>query len=278
MRRLGLFLLTLLCALPALASTGREATLCGFLKERLVFQIWSANTPAPNPQRFAAHPAIERVEFETGDGKILRGYRYAVRDSHLETVQPEGYLLVALGNAMIADQMIAEMGDYAESGYDVYVFNYRGYGDSEGKRRLGAIIKDYEEIVTSLNQEYERTLLYGISFGGIIMMNVLGSGIAFDAAVIDSGPSRLSDRGCPPRVDPVEHVSRGYGDRLLVITGDADTVLGAEMTGELRRVAARAGAKTYRGESFGHPFMDEPAVHNRRMKLIRTHLLENTRP
>lgn len=277
MHRLGLFLLTLTCTFPALANTEREATLCGFLKERLVFQIWSANTPSPNPERVAAHPDISHVEFSAGDGRTLRGYRYAARYSHLETVSPEGYLLVALGNAMIADQMIAEMGDYAEAGYDVYIYNYRGYGDSDGKRRLGAIIEDYKDIVTSLNQQYERTLLYGISFGGIIMMNVLGSGVEFDAAVIDSGPGRLSDRGCPAHVDPIRHVSQRYGERLLVITGDADTVLGSDMTGELRRSAARAGAKTHRGAKFAHPFMDEPAVHQQRTELIRTHLLETSR-
>lgn len=277
MHRLGLFLLTLVCSPPTLADTDREATLCGFVKERLVFQIWSANTPSPNPTRVAAHPDIERVEFNTGDDKTLRGYRYAAAGSHRNAISPKGYLLVALGNAMIADQLIAEMSDYAEAGYDVYVFDYRGYGNSEGKRRLGAMIEDYREIVGSLNQQYDRALLYGMSFGGLIMMNVLGSGAEFDAAVIDSSPSKLSDRGCPERVDPVQHVAEGFGQRLLVITGDADTVLGSDMTGALRRLAARKGARTHRGETFAHPFMDEAAVHAQRTELIRSHLLGTAR-
>lgn len=276
MHRLGLLLLLSLgVSVPSLANTDREATLCGFIKERLVFQIWSIHTPSPEPGRATRHPDIDRVEFRTGDGKTLRGYRYAAKDSHIASVEPKGYLLTALGNAMIADQLIGELGEYADAGYDVYVFDYRGYGNSEGKRRLGAIIQDYREMVASLNQQYERTLLYGMSFGGIVMMNVMGSGLHFDRAVVDSTPSKLSDRGCPRRVDPIEQVTEQYGRRLLVVTGDNDSVLADDMTGELRRAAARAGARTHRGESFDHPFMDEPGIHQQRTALIRDHLLSN---
>ena len=42
-----------------------------------------------------------------------------------------GYLLVVQGNAMLADQIITHFDPFARSGYDVYIFDYRGYGRSE---------------------------------------------------------------------------------------------------------------------------------------------------
>ncbi|MFN3579696.1 MAG: alpha/beta hydrolase [Pseudomonas sp.] len=265
--------LFLTLSLPLAAWGEREATMCGAIKERLMFTLWHWHTPKADPQRAAAHPDIEPTEFVTSDGKTLRGLRYIARDPQLQGEAAKGYLLLAMGNGMVADQMVVEMQAYAEAGYDVYVFDYRGYGRSEGRRRLGAIIADYREVVEHLNQRYDRALLYGTSFGGIVVMNVIGQGALFDAAVVDSSPSRLSEHGCPVAVDPIEHLSEEQAGRLLVITGDRDTVLDNSMIGALREEAARMGLDTYRGRDLAHPFMDSPAAHARRTALIREHLL-----
>lgn len=257
----------------ALAESDREETLCGALRERLVFQMWSASTPSPDPDRVIAHPGISAVEFQTGDGRLLRGYRYAARSAEIEQLDPRGYLLVAMGNAMIADQMIGEFSEYAEAGYDVYVYDYRGYGLSEGRRRIGAIIQDYVELIEDLDGRYTRGLLYGMSLGGMVMMNAIGGGAPFTSAVIDSAPSRLSDQGCPERIDPVENLPSEDLERLLVITGDRDSVLDDAMTGPLREAAERAGARTLRSDVLGHPFMDGPNAHALRTRAVREHLL-----
>ena len=52
---------------------------------------------------------------------------------------------------MLADQIIGSFQDYASAGYDVYLFDYRGYGSSEGKPRLRAILSDYGEIIDHLD-------------------------------------------------------------------------------------------------------------------------------
>ncbi len=252
----------------------RETAICGKFKEPFTFWMWHAMTPAPDQSRLAGDPLIEAVEFVTGDRRTLRGYKLKAHDAGRQSIQPKGYVLMALGNAMIADQMVRELSAYGSRGYDAYVFDYRGYGLSEGKRRINAIIEDYREIVADLNSRYRRKMLYGVSLGGMVMMNVIGSGAAFDAAVVDSSPSRMSVHGCPERIDPVRHLSARFASRLLVITGKQDQVLPAAQTRELRERAAVLGARTLDGEEFAHPYMDSSyKVHLRRVQLIEDFLL-----
>ena len=252
----------------------RESAICGRFKEPLVFWLWSAMAPRADPSRLARDPGIDAVTFLTGDGKRLSGYKLSAHDGNGKPVKPKGYVLMALGNAMIADRMIHELSAYGASGYDAFIYDYRGYGSSEGKRRINAIIEDYLEIVTDLNQKYQRKLLYGVSLGGMVMMNVIGSGVDFDAAVIDSSPSRMSSYGCPGRIDPVNHLSRQSAMKLLVITGKRDQVLSAGQTRELREQAAALGAMTIDDEAFAHPYMDQSVqVQLRRARLTRDYLL-----
>ena len=268
-------LLSPVYAVAARSDTGqREAPICGPIREPFVFWLWSRMAPRAKPARATRHAHVEAVSFVTSDGKTLSGYRVRAHDVQNEPVKPNGYVLMALGNAMIADQMIGELSAYARAGYDAYIYDYRGYGLSEGKRRINAIIEDYREIVADLNSRYERKMLYGVSLGGMVMMNTIGSGVDFDAAVIDSAPSRLSSYGCPDRIDPVNHLSEASATKLLIITGKRDQVLGPKDTRELREKAGAMGAKTYDGEDFAHPYMDRIYdVHLQRVRLVQEHLL-----
>lgn len=230
--------------------------------------------PRAKPARATQRANVEAVSFTTSDEKKLSGYRFRAHDGRGEPIEPKGYILMALGNAMIADQMIGELSAYAQAGYDAYIYDYRGYGLSEGKRRINAIIEDYREIVADLNTRYQRKMLYGVSLGGMVMMNTIGSGVEFDAAVIDSAPSRLSSYGCPDRIDPVNHLSDAVAPKLLIITGKRDQVLGAKDTRELREKAGELGAKTYNGDAFAHPYMDHAYdVHLLRVRLVQEYLL-----
>jgi alpha/beta superfamily hydrolase len=253
----------------------RESTICGPVKERFYFWMWSMNAPSPDPARVSQYKNIEPISFTTADNKKLTGYKHNSHNGNQERTKPKGYLLIALGNAMIADRMITSFDQFAQNGLDIYIYDYRGYGNSEGKRRLNAIIEDYKEITLKLNQSYERKYLYGISLGGVFVSNVIGSGIDFDAAIIDSSPSRLSTHGCPQRIDPVENLPKD-SSKLFVITGKQDQVLDDDMTQELREVADKKGAKTIHGERFAHPFMDSnEEIHQERMDLIMEFLVRS---
>lgn len=246
-------------------SEEREDTVCGWFKERLLFQLWSSAAPEPDESRVYESELIERVEFTTSDNKVLRGYRYLSQVEDAETTSPKGYILMALGNSMIADQIITSLKPFSNIGYDTYIFDYRGYGNSQGKRRINAFIEDYKEIVTDLNSKYEKHMLYGISLGGAVIANVIGSGIEFDRAVIDSSPSKFSPYGCPERIDPIQNIPQN-AENILVITGALDPVLGSDMTSGFRELAKERGATTYNGPNYSHPFMDQSiAIHTDRL-------------
>ena len=258
-----------------LSAEDREQSVCGGLKERFLFWIWSSITPEPTPAKVLQNNKILEVEFVTADQKTLRGYKYLAHHADGRTVSPKGYLLLALGNAMISDQAIEYLAGFAIKGYDVYVYDYRGYGRSEGKRRINAIIEDYKELISDLNGKYERKMIYGISFGGLVVLNALGSGLDFDSIVIDSSPSIVSDQGCPKSIDPINHVTKEMGQRLLVITGQKDSVLRPEKTMSLREKAAELGAKTVDRADFHHPFQDPTLeLSGERMLITLKHLLQ----
>lgn len=234
-----------------------EAAVCGSVREPLMFWLWQRAAGGPDASRTAHIGAIERVDFQARDGTRLGGYR-------LIAPSPKGYLLVALGNAMLADQVVGDLQVFRDQGLDVYVFDYRGYGMSDGKSRLAAIVADYLELVRHLNaQGYVRRMLYGLSMGGVVLLNAVGRGESpaggaskvFDALTVDSSPSRISDLGCPEAYDPVRHLPQDSA-RIQIIVGARDRVVPPEQTEELARVAAARGARVFRHPELSHPYQD----------------------
>ena len=252
---------------PALALNSRvETAVCGSIREPFMFWMWRMAAGFPNQNRVAKLRDIEQIQFKTRDGIELRGYK-------LTSEEPKGYLLVAQGNATLADQLMAEIEPFRDLGFDVYVFDYRGYGISQGKSRLAAIAADYAEIVSYLNSlGYAERLLYGISMGGVILLNAVGGSQAYDRLVVDSSPGRISDRGCPRLYDPVDHVPDD-ASRLMIISGDRDTVVTPAQMDELIRTAAARGARIVQDDEFAHPHQDSAATHQRRQNEIIGFLL-----
>jgi alpha-beta hydrolase superfamily lysophospholipase len=246
---------------------GPEAAVCGWIKEPLVFALWSHTAGKPHPEWAKHFPSAEAVTYTTKDGHILSGYKLRSTATNGAVL---GTLLVAQGNAMLSDRVLGSLSYISEAGLDVYIFDYRGYGNSEGRSRLKAIVGDYREMADHLTvSPGGKKFLYGISFGGIVMMNVIGAGGAYDRAVIDSAPSRLSDHGCPTTYDPVENVPAD-ASRIMFIAGKKDVVVPLEDSGELMRRARAQGARTEIKNNYAHPFMDGDAETQRsRLDLIR---------
>lgn len=253
-----------------------EQSVCGF-KEPLLFWLWSSQAGSPDAKRLRSLPDVEEITFETDDGRELAGYRLQARTGgkQLLSGKPRGYLLVLQGNAMLADQILGEFRPYADAGYDVYIYDYRGYGRSQGKRRLKAIVHDYRSIIATLNAgSYKEKLVYAMSLGGIIFLDALTAEDQLDRIVIDSTPSRLSDYGCPPSYDPVNHLPANCSNYMFIV-GQQDRVVNLPMSRDMLEVARQRGAQIVMDNEFSHPFMDSGwAVHQRRMRLIEQYLLQ----
>jgi alpha/beta superfamily hydrolase len=246
-----------------------ELAVCGALREPFTFWLWRRLAGAPNAQRIARLKDVEPIKFTTPDGRQLGGYK-------LSAASPKGYLLVAQGNAMLADQLVADLQPFRDLGLDVYIFDYRGYGISQGKSRLAAIVADYAGIVVHLNTlGYSRQLLYGISMGGVILLNAVGDSPAYTRLVVDSSPARISHLGCPERYDPVTHLPPD-GSRVMIISGAADTVVPPRDMDELIRAARSRGARVLQDNDFAHPYQDSSdEVHRRRQNAVAAFLLQD---
>ena len=235
------------------------------------FWLWSSAAGEASAARLAQVANVEDIAIASSDGRILRGYKLKATHEQAGKDLPRGYLLVVQGNAMLADQIITHFDQFARLGYDVYIFDYRGYGRSEGKRRLKAILNDYRQIIQQLDsQSYQRRAFYGMSFGGVVLLDALQHQTGDMSVVIDSTPSRLSDYGCPATHDPVNNLPRDTGN-LLVIAGTKDQVVKPGTSRELLELAEDHGATALREPTWGHPFMDSHT--QQRLEAVRRFLL-----
>jgi alpha/beta superfamily hydrolase len=255
--------------------TGLEKAVCG-IKEPFIFWRWSNMAGTPDSARVSSFSNVEPISISTVDGRMLQGYQLKAVSSGPElTTNAKGYLLIAQGNAMLADQILGSFMEFAQAGLDVYIFDYRGYGRSQGKRRLKAIVSDYREIIDHLDSRlYSARLFYGISFGGIVLLDALHGRADNRWIVIDSTPSRLSDYGCPEMYDPVENLPKDSSN-LLFVVGLKDLVVNPAMSKELVELAKIRGASVMVDPEMAHPFMDQNmSVHNRRIKAVKSFLLQ----
>ena len=251
-----------------------EQSVCG-LQEPFMFWLWSSMAGSPNAGRLSGLSHVEDIVFETKDNRLLRGYRLKATSDAGRLTAPKGYLLVMQGNAILADQIIPAFTPFSSAGFDVYVYDFRGYGRSGGKRRLKAIISDYVEILAALGaSDYEQHYIYAMSFGGVAFLDGFASHARLDRIIIDSTPSRLSDYGCPSDYDPVGHLPQDCS-HFLFIVGQNDRVVPPSMSQVLVETAQSRGAQVLKDAAFGHPFMDhDRSVHRRRMQTIEDYLLK----
>jgi alpha/beta superfamily hydrolase len=249
-----------------------EQPVCGAVREPLAFWLWSRAAGKPDPNAVADVPNAKPVIHKTKDHRLLRGYKLA---STAVNGAVKGFVLVAQGNAMLADQLLPALTIFSDAGIEAYIFDYRGYGNSQGRPRLQAIVSDYKELFERISASAQGSrFLYGISFGGIVLLNTIGSGAAFDRAVIDSTPSRVSQFGCPKKYDPIANILQD-ASRLLVIAGEQDTVVPLKDSQKLRDLVDARGGRTVVRPDFAHPFMDlEIHVRRARLRLTRSFLVD----
>jgi hypothetical protein len=226
------------------------------------------------------------------DGVNLVGYLIAARDGAEKPVSPRGYVLVFLGNALLAQQTIGDLKVVARQELDVYVFDYRGYGLSQGTPAILDIIDDARELILDLNISkasngslYEQHLLLGLSAGAVVISMVDGAEKLADRIAFDGAPSRTSidvkflffsvmKLKCPARLD-LENSTLPFAKKTLIVQGTKDRVLGvtqvAGVQSEFLRTACEKGSTVIQAKGFKHPFQDQ--FGDKRFGLIGAYLL-----
>jgi pimeloyl-ACP methyl ester carboxylesterase len=246
----------------ALPASPLEESVCGSFREWLAFRVWSSAAGKPVDTAFREIPNAQQISHVTVDNRTLRGFRISPASPS------KGSVLFAQGNAMLADQTLESLSLVADAGFDVFVFDFRGYGRSEGTARLKAIVSDYLELANAIVKAHPGKLyFYGVSFGGIILLNTLNAAPPVSATLIDSSPSTVSDLGCPPRYDPVTKIPDA-ADSILLVVGDKDRVIPPAKSAQLANKVIANGGQVRRREEFSHPFMDsDEAIATSRLKI-----------
>ncbi len=101
----------------------------------------------------------------------------------------KGLLFVAHGNAQNLSSHFTSWVWLVESGYELFIFDYRGYGRSEGKAALKGSIEDTLSALSYLeSRSTKEYFACGQSLGGTLLLNALANrdNTKIKAVVIDS--------------------------------------------------------------------------------------------
>lgn len=158
------------------------------LQDRLVF------LPGPPPSRT---PADRGLEFES--------VRLAVDGEALDlwwipslTRPPRGVVVFCHGNAGSIEHRIGAAGAWVRRGFDVALFDYRGYGASEGTPSEAGLFADARAVhafaTTERGHDPRRVLAYGRSLGGAVAID-LAAERQVGGVVVESTFTSLPDVG-----------------------------------------------------------------------------------
>lgn len=177
----------------------------------------------------------ETVWFETDDGEMIYGW-------YLHAKHPIASAVYCHGNTGNLTYFAESMTRLLEGGISVLLFDYRGYGLSDGRPTLSGVIADTlasARFHDELRPGDLPSILYGYSIGGAIAAQAL-SRHPFDGLILQSTFSTLPDitRFAFPHV-PLHWISgreldtiaavRKLETPLLIIHGTADETCPAWM-------------------------------------------------
>lgn len=138
---------------------------------------------APTPDQ-RGH-TYESVSFLSGDGVQLTGWWLPSAGT------PKGTVIHFHGNAqnMTTHVQFAEW--LPDKGYNLFVFDYRGYGKSEGTPTRVGLVRDGLAALRTVSQradvDLDRLFIWGQSLGGTVaLQTMMRSEIPVRAALIDS--------------------------------------------------------------------------------------------
>ncbi|MDY7108849.1 MAG: alpha/beta fold hydrolase [Planctomycetota bacterium] len=210
--------------------------------ERLFY--YPSGGPTPLPSGYAG---VESVWFDSADGTRLYGWFVPARDG-TETADA-ATIIHAHGNAgnLLDHFYFSEF--FPPAGFNLFIFDYRGYGQSEGAaRKREDLIADTEAALDAMlargDVDPRRIGLFGHSLGGAIGLNVMADRPEIRAAVITASFTSWRQmaasalvHGDPGAVSsavagvfirdhlrPIDAIAR-IDRPILIVHGDADPIV-----------------------------------------------------
>lgn len=199
----------------------------------------------------------EEVTFASRDGVLLHGWYAPARGN------PRGTIIHYHGNAENLTNHIAFTAWMPDAGFNLFIFDYRGYGKSQGTPTRAGTIADghaaLDYVLSRAETGSARVYLYGHSLGGAIATVVAAERPEVAALIVDSTfssyrriaalhaqklfgaqwiASNISHLLVSGGFDPVDYISRIAPRPVLVITSGRDRVCFPELGRELFEAAA----------------------------------------
>jgi fermentation-respiration switch protein FrsA (DUF1100 family) len=111
----------------------------------------------------------EDVYFETGDGKRLHGW-------FIPRGEAKFTFLFAHGNAGNIGHRLEKLAVFNDMGFNVFIFDYRGYGKSEGAPSEAGLYRDagaaYNYLIEKRDIAEGNIIFYGESLGGAVLIDL----------------------------------------------------------------------------------------------------------
>ncbi len=219
--------------------------------------VESATFYAPSRQAFDTPEGLRDVTIQVGGRSTLHGWWL----DRAAGVEHRGTVLFCHGNAGNLPDHLAFVERLPEHGFDVLMFDYRGYGRSGGVRQMHRVtlLRDTRAALRYVRQETEGQdaplVLLGHSMGGVIGAALIAERPdAFDAAVLvapfSSFPRVASDFAGPlgwlliPGGLAAEQTIQRFGRTpVLLVHGGRDRIVRAYHTGRIAASAREAGVE-----------------------------------
>ncbi|HOT27757.1 MAG TPA: alpha/beta fold hydrolase [Candidatus Ozemobacteraceae bacterium] len=226
-----------------------------FLMKLLLF-VFIASSLLQNyliffPVRLIAPPGLPKipgrtfvhVSFSADDGTVLTGVWMGTSSPASElNAGPASrpVLLFSHGNAGHLGYRLARLEAFANLPVDVFLYDYRGFGRSDGRPSVSGVKKDAQAALAYLLNErkipIERVILYGESIGGGVATWLAGDHLAdIGGVVVESGFRSLKFRAASrfPIIGPLvlsddlpsETILAKYTGPLLVIHSRDDRII-----------------------------------------------------
>ncbi|MGH2725064.1 MAG: alpha/beta hydrolase [Actinomycetota bacterium] len=193
-------------------------------------------------------PGVHEATFTTSDGLELGGWFFAAVGSDGRAV------LVCNGNAGNRSHRVLLAEALRDRGWSVLLYDYRGYGGNPGRPSEQGLAKDARAAVSWLadrdDVDADRIAYLGESLGGGV-----AAGLAAErppaALVLRSPFTSLADLGrvhypflpvgalLRDRFPVVDHL-RSYDGPVLVVGGEADTIVPPDHSAAVARAAHRS--------------------------------------
>ncbi len=113
---------------------------------------------------------VSDIQIETQDGNTLNGWLLKATG---ELINPSPLLVYFPGNSLNRADRIYDLREFTASGFDVLVFDYRGFGDSSGSPTEQSLTADawlvWEYALDYVNRVENRIVIFGESLGAVLL-------------------------------------------------------------------------------------------------------------